>query len=448
MQIHLPDPAYANSERARAHFRLAVSIASGFVAFLWLVFLVGWALDLEPELSGIRPRETVGLIGIAFAPLVHASFGHLIANSLPLLVLGTAMLFLYPASMLRALPTLYFGTGLVVWLFGRDSVHFGASGLVYGFVGFVFVAGLLRRDRRAIAASLVVSFMYGSLAWGVLPTRIGVSWETHLAAALIGIALAIALRHLDVLPPKRYAWEDDDGEADELESRPPGCGPCAEHPGQLGHAHGAHGCNMTAPARSESMNEAQSKPVEVRRSYPRTVTLDDGNQVRLRLMVPSDIHRLIAFARSLPEDDLQFLRVDITKMLVVMTWAQNIKAGLTVTVLAEKDDEVVGYASVHHDQVSWQRHLGELRVQVGPTYRDHGLGSAMGKEIFAIAPEMGIEKIVAHMTPNQEGAMALVKRSGFRKEAVLHDFVIDRKGRKNDLIVMTCDVAAPAGTVQ
>jgi len=196
------------------------------------------------------------------------------------------------------------------------------------------------------------------------------------------------------------------------------------------------------------MSEVQSKPVEVARPYPRAVTLGDGTQVRLRLMVPSDIHRLIAFARSLPEDDLQFLRVDITRMLVVMNWAQNVKAGLTVTVLAEKGDEVVGYASLHHDQVSWQRHLGELRVQVGPAYRSHGLGSAMGREIFAIAPEMGIQKIVAHMTPNQEGAIALVMRSGFRKEAVLHDFVMDRNGRKNDLVVMTCDVVAPAGAVQ
>jgi membrane associated rhomboid family serine protease len=215
MQIHVPDPAYTGSERARAHFRLAAKIAFGFVALLWLIYWLSWALDLEPELSGIRPRQLGGLAGIIFAPLVHASFDHLIANSLPLLVLGTAMLYLYPMSALRVLPAVYLGTGIVVWLFGRDSVHFGASGLVYGFVSFVFVAGLLRRDRRAIAASLVVCFMYGSMVWGVLPIQIGVSWETHLAAALIGMALAIAMRRLDVLPPKRYVWEDEDGESDE-----------------------------------------------------------------------------------------------------------------------------------------------------------------------------------------------------------------------------------------
>jgi membrane associated rhomboid family serine protease len=73
----------------------------------------------------------------------------------------------------------------------------------------MFVAGLLRRDRRAIAASLLVVFMYGSLAWGVLPIQPGVSWETHLSAAVIGVLLALVLRKLDVPPRKRYTWEDE-----------------------------------------------------------------------------------------------------------------------------------------------------------------------------------------------------------------------------------------------
>jgi membrane associated rhomboid family serine protease len=216
MQFDVPDPVYTGSERARAHFRLAARIAFGFVALLWLIHLLNWGLDLEPELSGVRPRQWAGLPGIVFAPLVHASFEHLIANSPPLLVSGTAMLFLYPSSALRVLPAIYLGPGIAVWLFGRESVHFGASGLVYGLISYILVAGLLRRDRRAIAASLVVWFMYGSLAWGVLPTQPGVSWETHLAAALIGVAFAIALRRLDVPPPKRYGWEGEGDEDDDL----------------------------------------------------------------------------------------------------------------------------------------------------------------------------------------------------------------------------------------
>lgn len=189
------------------------------------------------------------------------------------------------------------------------------------------------------------------------------------------------------------------------------------------------------------MSDVQSEPGRVLRPYPRTVTLCDDRQVRLRLMTPGiDVYRLHAFACSLPKDDLQFLRVDITRLMVVMLWSQNVKAGQTVTVLAEVEGEVVGYASVHNDQVSWQRHLGELRIQVGQAYRGCGLGGLLGKEIFAIASDLGIEKIVAQMTVDQRQAIALVERHGFKHEAVLRDFVIGRDGRKNDLVVMTCDV--------
>jgi L-amino acid N-acyltransferase YncA len=192
------------------------------------------------------------------------------------------------------------------------------------------------------------------------------------------------------------------------------------------------------------MSEVQSEPGQVLRFHPRTVTLSDGRQVRLRLMKPgADVYLLHAFASSLPKDDLQFLRVDITRLMVVTLWAQNVKAGRTITVLAEAGGEVVGYASVHNDQVSWQRHLGELRIQVGQAYRGCGLGGALGKEIFAIASGLGIAKIVAQMTVDQKQAIALVERRGFKHEAVLHDFVIGRDGRKNDLVVMTCDVARP-----
>jgi membrane associated rhomboid family serine protease len=111
------------------------------------------------------------------------------------------------------LPAVYLGSGIAVWLFARGSSHVGASGLVYGLVSYIFVAGLIRRDRRAIAASLLVCFMYGALVWGVLPIERGVSWETHLAAALIGVAMAIALRRLDIPPRNRYSWEDEKDDA-------------------------------------------------------------------------------------------------------------------------------------------------------------------------------------------------------------------------------------------
>lgn len=217
MQVHIPDPDYTSSERARANFRLAAKIALGFVALLWLIQLLNGGLDLELQRFGVRPREFAGLPGILLAPLLHGGFAHLVTNSLPLLVLGTGMLYLYPNSALKVLPAVYLGPGIAVWLFAKaSSVHVGASGLVYGLVIYIFVAGVIRRDRRAIAASLLISFLYGSLVWGVLPIKPGVSWETHLAAALIGLTLAIALRRLDIPPLKRYAWED---ETDEPEDR-------------------------------------------------------------------------------------------------------------------------------------------------------------------------------------------------------------------------------------
>ncbi len=210
MQLHSPDPDVAGSARARANFRLAALISLGFVALLWLIPLLGWGLDLQR--FGIRPREWIGLPGILAAPLLHADFDHLLANSLPLVVLGTAIFHLYPRSAFRVLPAVYLGPGVLVWLFARDGNHLGASGIIYGLVSFVFVAGLIRRDRRAVAGSMLVAFMYGAMAWGILPIKPGMSWETHLAAALIGVLFAIALRHWDNPPPVRYSWEGEEGD--------------------------------------------------------------------------------------------------------------------------------------------------------------------------------------------------------------------------------------------
>jgi len=158
MRIHAPDPAYTDSPRARANFRLAWRIALAFIVLIWLIQLSNWALDLGPGDLGVRPRQLAGLPGILFAPLVHGGFDHLIANTLPLLVLGTAMLYLYPSSARKVLPAIYFGPGIAVWLFGKEgSVHIGSSGLIYGLASYILVAGLIRSDRRAIAAGTSAS---------------------------------------------------------------------------------------------------------------------------------------------------------------------------------------------------------------------------------------------------------------------------------------------------
>ena len=185
------------------------------------------------------------------------------------------------------------------------------------------------------------------------------------------------------------------------------------------------------------MNEA--KP-QVQRDYPRTITLDSNTAVSLRLMTAADADRMVTFARNLPADDLLFLRMDITNPDVVAQWVQNLAAGRTVTVIAEANGAMAGYASLHHPEVTWQRHLSEIRIQVGQYYRSQGLGRILAAEIFAIARDLGLRKLMAQMTSDQKGAIATFQRLGFQMEALLQDFVIDRSERTRDLIVMAYDV--------
>jgi RimJ/RimL family protein N-acetyltransferase len=177
-----------------------------------------------------------------------------------------------------------------------------------------------------------------------------------------------------------------------------------------------------------------------KRDYPRTVTLNDKTEITLRLMTAADANRIMAFARALPEQDLLFLRADITDPRIVAQWVENIAAERTVTVVAETGGELAGYVSLHYNQVTWQRHLGEIRIQVGLPYRSHGLGRVLAGEIFAVARDLGLRKIVAQMTVEQKGAIATFERLGFHPEALLQDFVIDRAGRTHDRVVMSYDV--------
>ena len=111
---------------------------------------------------------------------------------------------------MRVIPVIWLGSGLLAWIIGRPSLHFGASGFVYGLLAYVFISGILRLDMRSVAVSVMVWFLYGSMIWGVLPVRPNMSWELHLSGAILGVALAIVYRRWDITPVKRYSWEDDD----------------------------------------------------------------------------------------------------------------------------------------------------------------------------------------------------------------------------------------------
>lgn len=176
------------------------------------------------------------------------------------------------------------------------------------------------------------------------------------------------------------------------------------------------------------------------RRYPRTVELKDGS-LTFRLMSPDDGTAILKFAQSLPPDDLLFLRLDITAQDGVDEWVANLEAGRTITVLAESDDGIAGYASIHHNEVMWSRHVGEIRVIVGSEYRARGLGRRLTDDVFAIARDLKLAKITAQMTPDQKGARATFERLGFQPEALLADYVVDREGKTRDLLIMSHDVA-------
>jgi L-amino acid N-acyltransferase YncA len=182
---------------------------------------------------------------------------------------------------------------------------------------------------------------------------------------------------------------------------------------------------------------ANEKKIEASLIYPREARLKNGQVVLLRLMEEADKQQIINFARSLPADDLLFLRMDITDPAIIDTWVQNIAEGRSVTVLAELDDRVAGYASIHTEGARWTRRVGEIRVQVSADCRGIGLGKRLVGEIFRLSQDLGLKKMAAMMTPEQTSARATFEELGFRIEASLQDWVVDREGKSRDLIIMS-----------
>jgi membrane associated rhomboid family serine protease len=173
--------------------RLAALVA--FVAVLWVVQIVNWAADyaLNPAF-GLIPRQVSGLDGVVGMPFLHGSFEHLISNTPPLLLLGA----LLAATTTRALAAINIAViglgGTLVWLLGSSAIHIGASGLVFGWFGFLITRGLVDRSPVTLGASVLVGVVYGSIIWGVLPGQPGVSWEAHLFGAIAGAVAAFLIR--------------------------------------------------------------------------------------------------------------------------------------------------------------------------------------------------------------------------------------------------------------
>ncbi len=206
------------ADRGRVRRALNASLAG--VLLLWLCFAAQQGFDWG--FLTVTPRTVEGLLGLLTAPLLHGSVAHVLANTTALLLLGTLAGTVYPKATLRALPLLWLGSGLGAWLLGQpDSHHLGASGVTHGLGFLVFVLGLLRRDRAAIAAGMIAFLFYGGMLMSVLPREAGVSWESHLGGALAGIVAALLFRRSDPLPARqKYSWElEEEFEAEQARRR-------------------------------------------------------------------------------------------------------------------------------------------------------------------------------------------------------------------------------------
>ncbi len=175
------------------------------------------------------------------------------------------------------------------------------------------------------------------------------------------------------------------------------------------------------------------------KTYPWSQRFGDVD-VTFRTLAAADRDRILEFTRALPEDNLLFLRMDITQKEVVDSWIRNIEIGQTVSLLAETEGRMIGYCSLHHSEIQWTRHLGEIRMLVAPDYRNHGVGGELARQVFELAGHLDLQKLVVQMMSSQQDAQTLFHHLGFIPEALLHDWAIDRHGRTHDLIVMSREV--------
>jgi len=175
------------------------------------------------------------------------------------------------------------------------------------------------------------------------------------------------------------------------------------------------------------------------RRFPYVARIGDAS-VTLRLMTAEDRDAFLAFMRAQPEDDLFFLLVDVTTPEGLEHWMRDLRDGRNITVLAEENGKLLGYSSLHHGQTRWTRHLGEIRLLMAPSQRGRGVGRLLAHEVFAIAHDLDLQRIMVRIASGQAGARRLFVRLGFHIEALLADWVIDRQGRTEDLVLMSYDV--------
>ena len=170
---------------------LAVEVIAVFVGLLYVVELADMLLGNRLDGAGVRPREVDGLDGIFFAPLLHGGWGHLAANTVPLLVFGFLILLSGVGRWAAVTAVVWLVGGAGTWLTGGDhTVHLGASVLAFGWLVYLLVRGFFSRSAVQVLVGVVLLALYGGVLWGVLPGQPGVSWQGHFFGAVGGVCAA------------------------------------------------------------------------------------------------------------------------------------------------------------------------------------------------------------------------------------------------------------------
>tara|TARA_B100000787_G_scaffold95464_1_gene70451 strand:+ start:183 stop:716 length:534 start_codon:yes stop_codon:yes gene_type:complete len=168
-----------------------------FAALLYVVYFIGLFVPITK--FGIVPRTTNGLIGVFTAPFLHGGIRHLLSNTIPLITLLIVLNTIYPTKTLAVFLFVTLAGGMLVWIFGRDANHIGASGLIYGLVAFLIVNGILEKKYIPILVSIGIGVVYGGLIWGIFPSvRSYISWEGHLFGAISGVLIAFLLKKFEL----------------------------------------------------------------------------------------------------------------------------------------------------------------------------------------------------------------------------------------------------------
>ncbi len=173
---------------------------------------------------------------------------------------------------------------------------------------------------------------------------------------------------------------------------------------------------------------------------PTTVKLKDGTEVLIREMTKDDYERSLAFFRELPEEDMLFLRRDVSDPEVVRDRVEEAERGNVKRLVAVADDKIVADGALELAGHGWQQHMAELRLIIARPYQRKGLGTLMARELYRLASSEGVEEIVVRMMRPQTAARNIFRKLGFHEEILLPSFVKDHRGAKQDLILMRCDL--------